>query len=371
MSVRRRRSCIAAASGISGFTLLEMVTAVSVASILMAAVFAVYTTAMQRTAYARARSELARDGGFAAYVLTHELRQAGLGVPKGAHIAPSDIGATDALNSSFHSVVIVQAPDAVGVVGDFPKPHTSYGTFGLLHNRVPTIAPRRSLAWHNENNGACMPPGCSTSESSTFFPGEKGCETSSGQDDRTCPWGLQRLSPGDPIAIVAATGEWTHAFTLNKFEMQKGPGAQAPWTLTLAADWPSAWPNDKNFNPANGNEGAAPAGLKGVGWVTTLDRVFFRKNGDVLERRQCWGVPVPGAANWPNANTLDLPADPTALGKFSNRCSPWEPLARNVEKFSLEYSDRLGAPSTKKATTTHVSFRLRLRKPVYRSSAHL
>lgn len=304
-----------------GFTLIELVVSLAMGAVVLTVATAVLATAMRDMRVARARSALAREGQTIAAMMELDLRQAGAGVPDLTHIDPGFPGGGAALNA-----VLAGESEKIGVLLDRPRPHAQYNTFGTL-NRAPGGSTSR-IAWHTENNGTCMPDGtCSTAATSVFFPGESGCTASF--TDRTCPWGMRRAESGDAIQIVDGEGRWSHAVLGNSIATNgsnRFAVLSTAWSGTL---WPNVTAADK------------PVSAAGQGWVTTLDRVFFRKNGTKLERIQCWGTPNQTSASWPIPGTA-VPATPCAPPNGLD----WETLSNRVQSLTFTYFNAAGTAIT-------------------------
>jgi len=325
------------------FTLVEVIVAMALSLVVMGVCTSIMINTLVEGRRTRAHAEMARDGSFTEQLFTQELRQTGLGVPNGTHIN-STYGTT--ANTSFYASLLVAGTDQIGIVGDLARPDSNFSAYGPLHNRTVGSG---NVAWHTENNGGCVPDGagggsCTTGTTSVFFPGENGCDASGTGDfnDRTCPWGLRRVLPGDRLIIVAGNGSWTHAaFPATGTIDQSGVGLVFAARLASAyapADWPDP------ASPAL--PVTAPNEVAGQGWVSTLDRVFFRYNSTdrTIERRHCRGDPDPDNNGWPGPSATTIPANPviTPPGGAANVCGPFEPIARNVERLTFSYFDGAG-----------------------------
>lgn len=344
-----------------GATLIELMVALSLLTVVLGIAVGLLVGSMHNNSRARVRAQLARQGEFLSTVLSQELRMAGLGVPgvNGNHIADAYAGGGD---TDFDTSVIVANSTEVGVIGDFPRPDAQYNTLGLLHNRPAGTS--ANVMWHTENNGRCAPDTtgatCSTASTSFFFPGEVGCEGVGQAADRTCPWGMRRVNGGDRIQIVAGNHEWTHAGVANPLAVS-AVGVPTPVvSLNLSASWDASWPNVLASD--------APVGITGQGWVTTIDRVFYRLNGTNMERVQCWGDPDPDNAAWPNAGTNAMPAlgnlALTPAGGTANVCTGAEIVAQNVDSVAFTYFDAAGAATAVKADIRRIDWVIRLRRVV-------
>lgn len=345
-----------------GFTLLELAVGLGLAVIVTSAAVAVMANVLLSNKRQRLHSELQRDAEFVGQLLTQDLRQAGLGVPSGVHV--QDDGGTPALrvygtgsNGTATDLpigarrVLVAGADEVGILGDLARPDSNYAVFGPLANNF-TGSARDSIAWHNESNGTCVPTNgsCSMLDDSTFFAGSGASACSTAGTEETCPWGLRRLAVTEPIQIVDGRGNWSHS--------RRAAGAfdNAAHNRVLSMQLGRVFDFQGN-NWQNDSAGAGPAGFNGQGWVTTLDRVFYRTtasgSSNVIERNQCFGDPDPNDADWPSGNAV--PASPqgiatpvtapvTSTGNFA--CTGWETVARNVSSVAFSYFDGAGAAAT-------------------------
>lgn len=340
-----------------GFTLLEVAVAVALSVIVIGAATTVLSAVLVQNKRQRIHSDLQRDAELVGQLLATELRQAGLGVPQGPHIQKNCPGGvctftygtganttSAGLRFGAHRL-LVAAPTEIGLVGDLPRPDSNYPVFGPLHSRH-SGAGTGILAWHNESNGTCIPPGCATSGFSTFFPGS-GIDCSTVGGEITCPWALRRVARGDRLQVVDGRGDWAHAGVDTAGAVGGNSSLLGVLGLRLSpAMDPSAnsWLND--------SAGVGPSGFAGQGFVTTLDRVFyvFDSVAGVIRRTQCFGDPDPGHADWPeSANTV--PGSPGTITppvtapstSAQNRCVGPEVVARHVTSVAFTYFDQAGA----------------------------
>lgn len=323
-----------------GFSLIEVVVALALGISILAVAIGVLAEFTRQANQKRVRTELAREAALFSLRLSSDARGAGLGVPpSGSPHANGAIGA-------FYGPILVAAGSQLAFLGDFTRPHAQYQTFGTLASFVPSSThPLTEItAWHTENNGTCAPSGtsgCSTADASVFFPGVAGCNASSGVADRVCPWGLKRVGAGDRLQIVAGDGSWIHTAAASPLAMHDpfstghGPGQPAAFVLG-APQLSGTWTNVT---------GGPPVHTPGMGWVTTLDRVFYRyvaaAGGGVIERRQCWGDPDPADADFPSATATAIPANPDQVSPAGvvNTCTRWERMLRDVKSASFAYFD--------------------------------
>jgi hypothetical protein len=331
----------------AAFTLIEVIVAMVVSIIILGVCTTIMVNTIVEGRRSRVQSEMGRDGAHTAQLLGQELRQAGLGVPGGLHINP----VYGSANLPFYASILVAGTSEIGIVGDLPRPDATYSAYGPIHNRnlsLPLLPTGNHIAWHTENNGSCVVDGaagaCSTAVSSLFFPGEAGCDDDGDFGDRTCAWGLRRVVPNERLVIVSGDGRWTHAGMGNAMELS-GPGLVLAAKLS-AAYAPTNWPDP--IAPALPVEG--PNEAAGQGWVTTLDRVFFKYDSATrtIQRAQCTGDPDPENADWPGPTATTIPSL-AALeitppnGGVKNVCSAFEVIARHVESLTFTYFDNAGA----------------------------
>jgi hypothetical protein len=332
------------------FTILELLIGLVASAVVLTAMIAAFAEVMKTQRQQRVRAELARQGAFLGHVLNTELRVIGLGRPEGNSV----IG-----NKPPPISVLFAGPTAIGFVADLPRPDATSNTFGFLEDRPAGF---QRVMWHTDNNGVCAPDGgaCDIRRTSTLYRGDVAtCATNAA--DRTCPWSNHRLRPGETFQLVAGNGTWTNLIADGAGNTSAGLTMEAalapdggnvrglvvgPATNDVgqALGWPAAW-----LNTARGD---APVDVRGQGFVTTLDRVFFRHcaaacpggtgRERVLERRQCWGPLHPDHPAWPH---VDADTDDATLrsGAFDplavpgTTCTPWEVAARDVETFRLSY----------------------------------
>jgi hypothetical protein len=326
------------------FTILELLVGLVVSTIVLLAILQIFQDTMVTQRRQRVRAELARQGAFLGNMLHRELRVIGLGKPLGTSVIgaqPPPVSISFAGNS------------ALGFVADLPRPDATFSTFGFLEDRPAGF---RRLMFHTDQNGACASDGgaCDIETTSTLYRGDAAtCATSAG--DRTCPWGNKRLRGNEIFQVVAGNGTWTNlqadggAITMQPTTAPDG-GTVNGLVVDAAEDpsralgWPATWTNFARGDP--------PVDIRGQGFVTTLDRVFYRFCGEdclggsgadrVLERRQCWGPVIPNHPAWPttadNTNEAALLGgafDPAALP--GGECTPWEIVARDVESVTFSY----------------------------------
>jgi prepilin-type N-terminal cleavage/methylation domain-containing protein len=343
-----------------GFTILELLIGLSVALVVLAAVVSLFSRTMQTQRRQRVRSELGRQGAFLGHLLQQELRVAGLGVPTATSVE-------GALPPPVH--VLFAGTSAIGFVADVPRPDATFSTFGVLDDRPAGV---RRLMWHTDQNGACAPQaaGCPVNETSVLYRGDTALCTDPG--DRTCPWANRRLRPGEYFVAAAGNGSWANLLAAGSGDNASGLVMQASVSpdgggvrgllvdaasnAAEARGWPVAW--------VNTSRGDAPVDVRGQGFVSTPDRIFYRGCGihgntcvggtglsRVLERRQCWGPLLTNDAGWPT--TAD-DADDARLGSGSfdpattplTTCTPWEVAARDVISVNFEYFAARSATST-------------------------
>lgn len=336
-----------------GFTLIEVLVSLSISVAVLAIATGLTATAMRDAKRSRVRSDLARDASLLDGQLRRDLMVLGLGVPVGRNITP---GYGTGGISAFYAPILVAAPTEIGFIADLPRPDAQMSPFGYLPNQP--LGGTDRILWHNDSNGACLPDAtagsCSTADTSVFFPGEAGCAAAGAglgsAADRVCPWSMKRLAildgNSEAFQVVAGDGTWVH--TKAKFPATLLASAAAPRPLALQTDtsWHGAWANVAPRDP--------PMNIRGQGFVTTIDRIFYKLDtatGRVV-RVQCWGDPDPNHPNWPDSSATAIPpfddlTDVTPHGGTPyEQCTTPEVFARNVTSVSFRYFDNAGAELT-------------------------
>jgi type II secretory pathway pseudopilin PulG len=342
------------------FSLIELLLGLTVSIIVITAISVVFTDTMRNQRLQRARAQLARDGAAFGHQFTQEARLTSMGRPPGQRVTldlttrPSGVLTALATTTGFAFMTDVARPDA------------NHSTFGLLDDHPTGGA---TVSFHTDNNGSCTPSTsstpCSTAVTSPLFAGETSglCNSAASSRDRSCPWGQKRLRPGEPLQIVAGNGEYANVRADTALAAIASTNVAGDKTIALKlSNYPATWPNTAL--------GDAPVDVRGQGWVTTQDRVFYRYcNGNidgtggtvcggtrtsaekrVIERRQCWGAVLPENARWPSTRLTDA----TLRGALdpaieAGTCTPWEVVLRHVDsaEFVVDTGDTGLAASVK------------------------
>lgn len=284
-----------------GFTLIELMIGGLVAFIMLAAALALFLQGISLQQKQRKMAEMKRSAALWMGQLTTELRQAGLGRPRGGRL-----GTGTGQGDRFPASILVAEDHRIAFLADVPRPNSTFNGYSQLagDQTAATLPDGKGVALLNELNGNCdVIDGlgqCTTDVASQVFDyatstGATNCATSPGSA-RTCPWSLNRYQPSESIIVADGLGRWVERqVDASVFKKNTVSGR-----VTLLLD------------------SALPAALVSVspnqGFVSTPDRIFYRLQGDAWERKQCWG-----ALGAPLAN-LETPC--TANG------TDWEPWVR-------------------------------------------
>lgn len=345
-----------------GFSLMELVVALAINALVLTVAVALFERIAAQGSAARQRAELERDAALAQSLLERELRQAGLGVPRDRHAA----------SDAVLRPVLVATSTSIGILADFARPDAQYPTLGMLSTQLSldgVSPPDTHLWWFTENNGPCQPDGtrgsgprCSTATTSVFFPGQEGCGVSGAASDRTCPWGLRRVLPGEALEVVYGNGRWATSTMRDPISLHGGGTHSHDLMFVELAHPLDNW----NIDATVVDPGSMPRANVGTGFVVTLDRVFFAVRGNVLTRQQCWGTPAPDLPQWPADGAIGIPADPTyADGERTSVCTDVEVIARDVRSFQLRYfsADGLEVDGTAPESIARITYHLVLVHP--------
>jgi len=310
-----------------GFTLIELLVTGVVAIIMLGAAMALFSRTVTDQHEQRRMAEMKRSAALVMGQLTTELRQAGLGRPRAVGLGTTNAG------HLFPASILVAEAHRIGFIADLPRPDSTFNGFSQLavNQLRPSeggTLPENALALLNELNGTCdvvaNSLACKTDLSSQLFDyptssSGNNCADTPGSA-RTCPWGLNRYRPNEYIIVADALGRWVERRIRSGQVYATTNGRVA---LELTANLP-----DKMFA-----DGANQS------WVSTPDRVFFRLQGKLWQRKQCWGTVGTGSPTL----ALSTPCADNDPQVGTN----WEALA-NVgdapEKVTFTYFQANGAP---------------------------
>lgn len=286
-----------------GYTLVEAMLASLLSLLIIAAAFQVLGFVVMHHHRDLGRAKMRQMGDVVVRSLAHDLRHAGLGVPSG----PRASGAFELLDRIF-----VAETAEVALLADLARPESSLNGFSLLGGEQPGLAAAPFfVTLVNELTGECAvdllsSPACTTRDSSLLVPASAGTGCAGSEFHPTCPWALQKYKSGDTVIVANGLGAWDE-FTVDNPRHADG-GDRRGLRLTAAPG---------HLTPT----------LPNRGFVSTIDRVFYRLNGDKVERVQCWG-PLPSPL------TASCPAGSNSLGV--------ETLATGVTRFELTYATSQG-----------------------------
>jgi prepilin-type N-terminal cleavage/methylation domain-containing protein len=288
-----------------GLTLIELLVSSVVGLIMLSAALALLVQGVSLQQKQRKISEMKRSAALVLGQLGSELRQAGLGIPRGVRV-----GTGTGLGDRFPASIMLAEDHRIGFLADLSRPDSSFNGYSqLAGDQTPgTLPDERGLALLNEFNGGCDvvngSANCKSDLASHLFDysvttTDTNC-ASRPDRARTCPWSLKRYRGSEYIIVADALGRWV--------ERQVDGGIYGVHTgskrvtLSLNVKVPpelvSGGPNQ--------------------GYASTPDRVFYRINNGWVERNQCWGsVSAPIA-------TLSQPCTGTTNG------TDWERLARGA-----------------------------------------
>ncbi|HEX8819076.1 MAG TPA: hypothetical protein VF794_04055, partial [Archangium sp.] len=285
-----------------GFTLIELLMTSVVAIIMLSAALALFVRGVTQQQEQRRMSEMKRSAALVMGQLTTELRQAGLGRPRGQRV-----GTGSGLGNVFPASILVAEAHRIGFLTDLPRPDSTFNGFSQIAGDQAIPRPEKGLALLNESNGSCdVVEGtgfCTTDTASQLFDysttsAATNCANNP-EEARTCPWALNRYKTSEFIIVADSMGRWVERqispSSLYMNVADPGPPAGIRYVLQLT----DVVPEELVSSGAN------------QGYISTPDRVFFQLNNGWWERKQCWGSVGLGS---PTLSLHTPCADPTATG---------------------------------------------------------
>lgn len=287
-----------------GFTLIELLVGAAVMAVILTGAASVLLAATQQHRRGLEKANLERACNQLIGQMEAEIRQAGLGMPRGTDL--------NVAGTRFPASIVEANANDIVFFADLPRPNSSFNGISQLSDEQTTTAPD-GVAVLNELNGSCdvysAGAHCATDTSSAIFavPGDCGSNSAA----ITCPWALNKYQPSEWVVVANGAGDWA--------ELQ----------LTAAMFVSRA---SRKFLQFTGNRPGAlfPASIPNRGFVSSPDRVFYALNAGTVRRQQCW-------------SQLSTPLDPaTVMGRACDapaNGTNWEVRARDVASLIFEYRD--------------------------------
>jgi type II secretory pathway pseudopilin PulG len=301
-----------------GFTLIELLVTAVVAIIMLGAAMALFTQSVMQQHEQRRMAEMKRSAALVMGQLTQELRQAGLGRPRAVRL-DSGLGA----NNRFPASILRAEGNQIGFIVDLPRPNSTFNGYSQLAvDQSLVTLPVNGLALLNELNGSCdvvnKAGACATDIASQLFDypttsTATNCSKSLGQA-RTCPWGLNRYQGSEFIIVADSLGRWVERQVIADndgdalTEVHGENLTSGRMALQLNSPVPAA------LFAAGPNQG----------YVSTPDRVFYRRKDGWWERKQCWGSVGTGSPTL----VLNTPCPDSDAAATPPTGTVWERLAR-------------------------------------------
>lgn len=329
-----------------GFTLIELVVALGMASVVILSAVTIFLAARRTAVESGVRAQLGRAGQLAVDVMKRDFAFAGAGAPPRAAACVDNACSGDVIGAVFRN------GDATGLafLGDQPYPNAELNgiaAISRLENEVPGDTSSDAVSITAEPSGACTPHAsvtgasfrCLTSRTTPLFGVVAGDDCRGGNEAAsTCPWAQNKMlrTSVNHLIVVDAEGRWyTREWNGTSFA-DVGPHRG----IQLTNGGTTALPRDAFHNPT------------GASYVATVDRVFYsveREGGGscagppvgdcVLYRRQCWGeLSDPAAATFPAEGSAvlrfsDTPLNCTAPGDGTD----WEVIAVGIDSGVFRY----------------------------------
>lgn len=338
----------------SGFTLLEMIVALTMALVVTSSALGVLLTVLQTQREGSLRASLARDAQLTMDMLARDFAYLGVGVPRGLQMREDGVTPiTASTTSQLRPPIRVGTSDYIAFLGDLPFPNSDLN--GIAMPQVFQGSTDDEFSVVSELT-ACSPPQsaptsgnytCRTSQATMLEVGGGDCDESN-KTQPTCPWGLgkwQQNGAADMVLVIGDTfGGWyqrTWDFTVHSHGTDR---ALVKFGARLSGE-------------TDLSENRFYARTIGGGFVALLDRVFYSleepgspgtactSGNCTLRRRQCWGdIGDPGDASFPavGGSAIRGGSDPGGC-TAGTQGTPWESVMDGVESFQIRYFDSTGA----------------------------
>lgn len=349
-----------------GFTLIELVVALGMASVVILSAVTIFVAARRTVVETAVRAQLGREGQLAVDVIKRDLSFAGAGVPPRTALCVDNACA----GASIGSVVRNGDDTGLAFLGDQPYPNAELNgiaAISRLQNEIVGDVGSVALSFTAEPSGACTPPTsaasssfrCETSRTTPLLGVVAGDDCTGGSEDAsTCPWAQNKfLRTGvNRFIVVDAQGAWYP----REWNGTSFADVGAHRGIAFTNGGTTALPRDAFHNPT------------GSSFVASVDRVFYsvEKEGGggcagapagdcVLYRRQCWGaLTSPTAAGFPGEGAAVLRFATTPLNCATpNEGTDWEVIAVGIDVAAFRYLGVGGAvlgPALSAADTADV-----------------
>lgn len=261
-----------------GFTLVELMVAAAIGVLIIgvALSFVFASARLHRKQFEL--GQLRRTSSMVVDRLADELRQAGLGVPRGQRLSGG--------NEAFPPRLYAGTATSISFLGDLPRPDSSFdGRSGLASDQTVGL-PANTVALINAFNGDCdldfgIDPHCASSERSRVFPTNAANDCTSAGTEVTCPWALGKYRANEFVIVADGDGNWD--------ERRVDPTLFAVNALRGGLLLTAALP-------------ASVVASSSKGFLSTPDRTTWSWAGGFVRRNQCWdtvgawaGLPAFGA----------------------------------------------------------------------------
>jgi prepilin-type N-terminal cleavage/methylation domain-containing protein len=341
-----------------GFSLIEVIVALTIAAILMSAALITFTGGKYTVQESARRAQMARDAQLVLDLLGKDISALGAGVPAGTCLNGCS-STTDQLTPALRRAT----SDGLVFLGDAPFPNAELPGVATLA-RLHGDADSNRVALTAEVTGPCTPPAtsasnafqCTTSTTTPLagtFAAADDCKESQ-PNARTCPWAMNKwqASNGAPVHLtfVEATGSFfQRQWNGTTATINNAAGTATHFGIEVQAESGGAATLTRNlfYDPI------------GSGYVVNIDRILWSvedasggtcDSGDTctVRRRQCWGHnDSPTSADFPSASNAAFTSSSTPR----NCTAPadgtgWETIVEGVDgvtDFNIEYFGANGA----------------------------
>lgn len=248
-----------------GFTLVELLVAAAIGVLILSVALSFVLASARLHRKQLELGQLRRTSSMVVDRLADELRQAGLGVPKGRRLS----GGFEA----FPRRLYAGTATSISFLADLPRADSSFDGLSQLASDQTLGLAANTMALINALNGDCdvsfaFVPHCTTSSRSRLFPTLLANDCTAAGTEPTCPWALGKYRASEFVILADGDGNWDER-RVDPTLFAAGFGGRAGLRLTAAVP-------------------ASVVASSSKGFLSTPDRTTWSFAGGFIQRTQCW-----------------------------------------------------------------------------------